>query len=225
MKIGLIIADIDEYKPLESAIVKYGAKEDSVAGRTAHTFKVGQNDVISVHCGIGKVNAAVAATALAEMGTDVILNFGLSGGISGIALGEVCIPDRFLEHDFDLTCLGCKPCEKPQQNCYIYESNADLRKKLAAVFEGAKIGAAVTGDCFVQNNILREKLKTEFSAMTCDMETAAIAYVCHTYNIPFAAVRKVSDDAGNDAKDTYRALNVQREVVLSHGVLAAISEL
>ena len=225
MKIGLIVADIDEYKPLEDIIAEFDAKPFTLANRTAHSFVLGGKDIISVHCGLGKVNAAVATAALAEKGMDIILNFGLSGGISGISRGEITIPDRFLEHDFDLTCLGHKPCEKPQQANYIYNADKNLTEILLKHFAGAKQGTAVTGDCFVQNDALRSKLKTEFSAMSCDMETAAMAYVCNAYNIPFAAVRKVSDDAGNDAKDSYRELNEQHEAVLSRGILEAIEEI
>ncbi len=225
MKIGLIIADIDEYKPLVDSISRYGANKTVIAGRPAHSFNVDGQEVIAIHCGLGKVNAAVAAAALAEQGVDAILNFGLSGGISGVSLGEISIPDKFLEHDFDMSGLGYKPYEKPQQTSYIYSADAALIKVLLKIFKGAKQGTAVTGDCFVQNNSLRDKLKTEFSAMTCDMETAAIAYTCNAYNIPFAAVRKVSDNAGNDAKESYRELNGRQEVVLSLGILAAIREI
>lgn len=225
MKIGLIVADIDEYKPLEDIIAEFDAKPFALANRTAHSFVIDGKEVISVNCGLGKVNAAVATAALAEKGINIILNFGLSGGISGISRGEITIPDRFLEHDFDLTCLGYKPCEKPQQASYIYNADKNLTEILLKYFAGAKQGTAVTGDCFVQNDALRSKLKTEFSAMSCDMETAAIAYVCDAYGIPFASVRKVSDDAGNDAKNSYRELNEQHEAILSCGILNAIREI
>ena len=61
--------------------------------------------------------------------------------------------------------------------------------------------------------------------MSCDMETAAIASVAHFYSLPFASLRKVSDDAGNDAAEDYRELNILAEDVLINTVLALIEKL
>ena len=62
-------------------------------------------------------------------------------------------------------------------------------------------------------------LKDEFGAMSCDMETAAIAYVCEYASVPFASVRRISDDAGEDAAVSYRELNSSSEPELSDFIL------
>ncbi len=223
IKIGIVIADTDEYKPLERLLDN---KEDiKVAGRRAHRFNIGNSQVTSVLCGIGKVNAAVAATALAESGVEIIFNCGLSGGVSGISKNEITVPDKFLEHDFDLRCIGYKPCEKPGQARYIYSADGQLSKMLKARFENTKVGTAVSGDCFVQNDELRTFLKQEFSAMSCDMETAAIAYVCDAYGIKFGCVRKISDDAGSNAAGSYREINALSEDVLIKAILDVIGQI
>lgn len=222
--VGIVIADSDEYRPLEEMMGELGGKEIKIAGRKSHEFYVGNCRVVSVLCGIGKVNAAVATTALAEQGAEIILNCGLSGGISGISKNEITVPDKFLEHDFDLTGIGYKLCQKPGQE-YIYSSDAELSKMIASRFENAKIGTAVSGDCFVSDNDLRTNLKEEFSAMSCDMETAAIAYICSVYCIKFACVRKISDDAGSDAGASYRQINALAEDVLVKAVLSVIADI
>lgn len=225
MKIGIIVADIDEYKPLKSYIEKKDFTESSFLGRQVHRFDIttqnGSAEVISILCGIGKVNAACAATHLAETGCDIILNYGLSGGISKISRGELCACDSFLEHDFDLTGIGYKPCEKPSQK-YIYNSDSRLIEKFAKLNIDFKSGTAVTGDSFVCDENTRNYLKEEFSAMTCDMETAAIAYVCDASNIPYFSLRRVSDDAGDDAGDSYRQMNTSNETVLSDIIISFI---
>ena len=60
----------------------------------------------------------------------------------------------------------------------------------------------------------KEFLKNEFNAMSCDMESAAVAYVCSLAGIRFAAIRKISDDAGDDASSSYQDVNNLRESVL-----------
>ena len=224
IKIGIVIADRDEFLPLEKKMAELGGREIKVCSRKAYEFKIGNAEVTAVLCGIGKVNAAVAATALAEKGNDILLNCGLSGGISGVCRGQLTVPNRFLEHDFDLTGLGYKRCEKPQQE-YIYEADKELLEQLRSVCPEAKVGTAVSGDCFVSNKELRDELKNEFSAMSCDMETAAIAYISDFSNTPFLSLRRISDDAGDDALDSYREMNTSGETVLSDLIIEFIKEI
>ena len=228
IKIGIVIADSDEYLPLEKLMPTLNGKPLVIAGRNGHMFTVngkkGQAVVTAVNCGIGKVNAAVAASALAEQGAEVILNCGLSGGISGVSRNELMIAETFAEHDFDLTGLGYKPCQKPGQE-YIYHSNSAVNDILKDIIPDAKVGMAVSGDCFVSDTAKRDFLKNEFGAMSCDMETAAVAYVCVAYNIKFGCVRKISDDAGSDAVSDYREINNLAEDVLVRVILQAVNKI
>lgn len=217
-KIGIVVADGDEYKSLRNKVTKGEYEELEILKREAHKFEIktekGAIEVISILCGIGKVNAAAATVCLISMGCDVILNYGLSGGVSGIGRGEITIPNRFLEHDFDLQVLGYKPCEKPSQPTYIYNADDELLTLAKSIIPNAKCGTAVTGDSFICDDTVRVNLANTFGAMSCDMETAAIAYVCEYCDIPFLAVRRVSDDAGSDAKDAYREMNISDETLL-----------
>ena len=228
MKIGIIVADVDEYKPLAQKIEEGEFEPYSFLKRQGHKFQInsGENtaQVISLLCGIGKVNATAAAAHFADIGCDIILNYGLSGGISGVRRGDLCLCDRLLEHDFDLTGIGYKPCEKPCQE-YIYNSDAKLLEFAQKLIPNVKIGTAVSGDSFICDEEIRQKLKTQFSAMSCDMETAAIAYVCNFADIPFLALRRISDDAGSDAKESYREMNSSDETLLSDYILQLIEEL
>ncbi len=218
LKIGIIVADVDEYKLL-AADVEAGEYEKTTAlGRDAHKYFIetekGKAEIFSLLCGVGKVNAAAGAMYLIDRGCNVIINYGLSGGVSGIVRGEICLPDRFLEHDFNLTMIGYKPCEKPAQDIYIYEADATLLNLAEKVIKNTKRGTAVTGDSFICDDNVRVNLANQFNARCCDMETAAIAYSCYAMNVPFLAIRCVSDDAGNDAKDVYREMNTSDKTML-----------
>lgn len=217
-KIGIVVADTDEYKSLRERAEQGSFERLEILNREAHKYLIstdkGNVEVISMLCGIGKVNAAAATVCLISMGCDVILNYGLSGGVSGIGRGEITLPDCFLEHDFDLKILGYKPCEKPAQPTYIYNADEGLMKLALGVIPNAKCGTAVTGDRFICDDKVRVDLAQSFGAMSCDMETAAIAYVCEYSSVPFLAVRRVSDDAGNDAKDAYKTMNTSDETLL-----------
>ncbi len=228
LKIGIVVADIDEYKPFAAFIEKGDYETFTFLRRQGHKFTVEKNgrkaEIISLLCGIGKVNATAATMHLIDIGCDIILNYGLSGGISGISRGEITAPDKFLEHDFDLTGTGYALCEKPLQE-YVYSADAKLLKVAENIIKGLKFGTAVSGDHFICDDTTRDSLKLNFSAMSCDMETAAIAYVCAFSSVPFLALRRISDDAGDNATDSYREMNAQDDTLLSDYLIEIIKEI
>lgn len=203
-KIGIVIADEDEYAPFVNGIKE--KHEYNTPFKKSVSFKVGGSEVFAVCCGIGKVNAASAAMLFAERGCDAIINFGLSGGLSGVRRGQFILPERFVEHDFDLTALGYKPCEKPGQ-VYIYEADENLIDCFGAACGASRAAVAVCGDRFVNDRKTRDYLIDVFAPSSCDMETAAIASVCHITGIPFASLRRISDDASDAAADSYDKMN------------------
>jgi len=228
LNIGLVIADPDEYSPITSYVEKFQGEEHSLFGLKCHSFVMPISDgncrITSVLCGTGKVNAATATAFIIDRGADVIINTGLSGGVSGVSRGDIVLATKLLEHDFDLMCLGYAFAEKPSQE-YIYSAD----EKLNAIYEGMcpsiKKGTMVAGDRFVNDSALRDKLKSEFCAIACDMESAAAAYVCHITDTPFAAVRRISDDAGEEATESYRSMNELAESCLLDIVLKGISRI
>ncbi|MEE0946461.1 MAG: 5'-methylthioadenosine/S-adenosylhomocysteine nucleosidase [Acutalibacteraceae bacterium] len=220
--IGVIVADAGEFEPLIEQLPK--SENIGYFGRDCYTFELNGNKIYILLCGIGKVNAAAAAMYLYGKNCEIILNYGYSGGISGVKKGDVVIADSFLEHDFDLVCLGYKPCEKPEQE-YIYKADSELCAMLKEICTSAKTGPAVSGDCFVSDNKLRETLKELYSAMSCDMETAAIASVCYQTGMRFAAIRQISDDAGDDASSSYREEAYSGNISPAQCILSLINKL
>ena len=223
LKIGVVVADFDEYLPFAESVMVFAPKEYKYFANKAISFEMGGSTVICVNSGIGKVNAASAAMHLCDIGCNCILNFGLSGGISGVKRGEIVLPDKFLEHTFDLTGIGYKPCEKPSQK-YIYDADPILLSKAKSALGEAVHGTAVCGDRFICNASDRDFLRETFGATTCDMETAAVASVCNMANIPYLSVRRVSDDAGDDAYSSYKAMNIGEGETLSEIFIKVLKE-
>lgn len=209
LSIGLIIADEMEYAAYEE-LMGDGLCQNNFYGRKGHraVLEKGNKMIIinSILCGIGTVNAAVAAMHLVNNGCEILLNYGLSGGISGVHRGEDVVGASFIEYDFDLECCGYKKCEKPSQR-YIYLSNREITEMLSKQGGGLKFVNVASGDKFVSDPVLRDTLKKEFDINACDMETAAIAYVAYLTGKPFACLRRISDDAGDDATDSYHDMN------------------
>lgn len=225
LKIGLVVADDMEYAAYEE-LVASSAIENNFFKRKGHRYEItvcNKKIVIdSILCGIGMVNAATAAMHLINSGADIILNYGLSGGISSVSRGEDIVGKSFLEYDFDLTCCGYKNCEKPAQE-YIYFANELLSDIISNQGGGLKKVNLASGDRFVSDPVLRDQLKNEFGINACDMETAAIAYVAHLTDTPFASLRRVSDDAGEDATEDYHDMNNKPMSDLPELLLKAIN--
>ena len=57
-------------------------------------------------------------------------------------------------------------------------------------------GAGVSGGAFIDNAAFREYTFETFGARVLDMESAAVAHVAYANNVPFIAVRSLSDLAG-----------------------------
>ncbi|KAK9269392.1 hypothetical protein L1049_001165 [Liquidambar formosana] len=59
-----------------------------------------------------------------------------------------------------------------------------------------RVQKGISANVFVDNGAYREFLYTKFNATPVDMESAAVALVCHQQKIPFIAIRALSDLAG-----------------------------
>ncbi len=202
-QLAVLVADPDEYVILKPALARWGAKDVSSPFSTCQSFMVNGTSVMIVCSGIGKVNAAAATMWAIDHGCDFVFNYGYSGGLSGVRKGEFMLADCFAEHDFDLTPLGYQPAEKPGQTD-MYRTDPAVLSFAARLLPGIAVGTALTGDCFVCDENRRSMLIKQLNGMSCDMESAAIASVCHNSHIPFLCLRKISDDAGDHANETYR---------------------
>ncbi len=221
-KIGLIVADDGEYEPLRR-LVSEGEKS-LLAGMECLKFNRGNIETVALLCGIGKVNAAAAAAFLLAEGVDLFMSVGYSGGINGVSRGMTAMATRFLEHDFDLTPLGYRPAQKPEP-VWIYDADSEVNAVIRRLYPEVREGTMVTGDCFVSDDKVRVWLRDEFDAVSCDMETAAVAAVGHKMGVKLVALRRISDDAGDSANELYKETTAQIEVSLMEMALSVIDAL
>lgn len=202
--VGLVIADINEYRNLD----KYfdgKAERCDIASLLGHKLIIEgatQNICLrTVCCGIGKVNAASGAALLAK-DCDLVINAGLSGGFGGAKKYDIVIGTELIEHDFDLTPIGyeltVKPGDEGRLSC-----DEDFNKDILSKFKFVKDGVFVTGDKFVCTEELHNMLSDMFNPIACDMESAAVAHSCKLFNVPFVSIRMVSDGADDDSAETY----------------------
>ncbi len=215
MKIGFVIADNYEFDPFKKFAGEFSPVEYTALGNNCIKFNFNDKiEVCGVECGIGKVNAAIATLYLInEEKVDIILNVGLSGAVQNVQRNFIVAGTEYTECDFDLTAIGYELGVKPQ-DVYVYKAD----EKLLSFAEKCSVdyfGKLGTGDIFLADTERKIKFRDTFGICSFDMETGAIAAVCHKTQTPFLAIRKISDDCDENAVENYRELNDKKEVHLS----------
>ena len=143
--------------------------------------------------GIGKVNAALGADALLrEEAPDVVLSTGCAGSlVEDIGVGETVVGAFTAYHD--VWCGAPNARGQVQGGPARFEADARLIAAARSV-PGVRLGLIATGDCFVDTAEKRaEILAIHPDATAADMESAAIAQVCHRAGVPFLSIRAISD--------------------------------
>jgi len=168
------------------------------------------HDVILLKSGIGKVNAAMSTTILLQhFKPDAVINTGSAGGFdSALEVGAVVISDEVRHHDVDVTAFGYEMGQVPGLPAG-FEADANLRKLAEeAVQELGQhqfaTGLIATGDSFMSDAARVEGVRTHFPHMkAAEMEAAAVAQVCHQFNVPFVVIRALSDIAGKESSISF----------------------
>ena len=186
MKKGLIVAMTSEYEALRRA---------------------GVTGVIK--SGIGKADAARAATEfILTEHPDCIINSGCAGGVgAGLNVFDIVIGGQTAYHD-----VWCGEGNLPGQVQGLPQRfDADPALLRAALTlqtsQPVRSGLICTGDQFLTSPEDDARVLGIYpDALACDMESAAIAQVCHHYGVPFLSFRMISDvhGSGQDATALYK---------------------
>ncbi|OZI26128.1 5'-methylthioadenosine/S-adenosylhomocysteine nucleosidase [Bordetella genomosp. 9] len=170
---------------------------------------------------IGKVAAAATAvTLIREFDVRAVLFTGLAGGVApGVNVGDVVIADALLHHDLDARPLFPQ-YEVPLLGVSRLPTDARMNGVLAqcaadylALVLGRDVDAATrdlfaigspmlhrgliaSGDRFISDADTAGGVSSALPDALCvEMEGAAVAQVCHEYEIPCAVLRTISDRA------------------------------
>jgi len=186
--IGAVIAMDSEAEALLSQMEIEGIS--SLFGKPVYTGKAFGKDVLLVVCGVGKVNAATGACAAIQKGANVILNFGVAGGLNDrTEVTELYAIEKAVQYVFDCTQLnGSKVGTLDGET----ENFMPLTVPEKFDFPRRALG---TGDRF-NDSPTDHALLLELGCDIRDMEGAAIAQVCKYAGVPLISVKSISDVYG-----------------------------
>ena len=197
-KIGLIFAMKEELE--ESLKYRNQIKEHKIYDLTIYETDNNKDKIYLLESGIGKVNAARATQILIDkFEIDEIINVGVAGALTkDIKIGDIVIGTELVQHDFDLTAFKRKKGEIPNTGIYIKTDNSMLQKTKEIERSNVHTGVIASGDIFIDNKVMSQKIHDKFKALCVEMEGAAIAQVCFLSNIPFLVLRAISDSPRED---------------------------
>ena len=148
-------------------------------------------DELALHyTGVGKVNAAIAATKLLSQATSpqLVINAG-SAGSHTLNAGQVVVATQFHQRDMDATAMGFGLGETP------FEPEVILTNGLT--LDGYTHTTCYTGDSFVTSK------HPTLDMSVIDMEAYAIAKVCQKLGHRFICLKFITDGADGQAANEW----------------------
>ena len=178
--------------------------ETSVQEMGPHKYlvgKLGDKKIVLMQCGIGKVNASSGVTdMILHFHPQCVISTGVAGGIdTKLKVMDVVVSEETCYHD-----VFCGDEYLPGQvqglpssfKCdeHLVETAVSLQSPVRIVK-----GLICTGDQFISDRAQLDDIKARFpEGLAVDMESSAIAHVCHLYGVPFVSFRIISDTPGVD---------------------------
>lgn len=207
VKFGIIGAMDIEIQHLCSIMQE--KKESTISHLTFFEGKINDKSCVVVQSGIGKVNAALCAQLLIiKFDVTHIINTGIAGAMAKeLKPLDIVISTDCVYHDADTTFFGDAPCTIPgmptffnanenlialAEKSFVSENNSTLYK-----------GRVASGDIFVCDKSVKEKIMQNCNPFCVEMEGTAIAHACYLHKIPFVIIRCISDSADESVENEY----------------------
>ena len=176
-----------------------------MAGMVFCKGTLGGKEVVIVRSGIGKVNAGICAQILVSQ-----FGAGIAGSLDAqIDIGDMVISTDALHHDMDATVFGDPAGQIPRMDTLSFPADKELVKKAVAANEKANpdihtfTGRVASGDQFISDKEVKERIVSLFHPMCVEMEGAGIAQAAYLNKVSYVIIRAISDKADNSATMDY----------------------
>lgn len=196
---AIVLAAMDaELAPYERRADVLSHRQRAGAARSVLATIAGRS-LLLVRTGIGAVNAVSAATlAVHAVRSPFAVSSGSAGGLAdGVRIGDVVVGNDHAFTDSDATAFGYAMGQVPGMP--VSYAGEPVLVERAQRRSGVLVGQMLSGNSFVDARTVDQVRERFPLALTTDMETAALAQTCFNYNVPFLAVRGVSDLCGPKA--------------------------
>lgn len=183
-------------------------KINNYGGFKIYTGNIAGKEIVLSRCGTGKVNAAACTQILIDrFGVDVIINTGIAGSLHGeVKICDVVISTAVTYHDVRkgqmINLFPNKESFKADVKL-ISLANESCTKILDQENLRYHTGLIVTGEQFVAEKALKDKIVEGYKPLCVEMEGGAIGHVAYLNSVPFVVIRSISDNADDEATMNY----------------------
>lgn len=208
-KVGIIGAMELEVETLKSKMKV--ASTTVKAGMEFYEGTLNGVDAVIVRSGIGKVNAGICTQILSDLfGVTHIINTGVAGSLdAAIDIGDIVVSTDVLQHDVDATNFGYPLGEIPQLGTLSFPADKRMAELARSVCEKVNTeikvfsGRIVSGDQFICDKEIKNRIASNFHGLCTEMEGAAIGQAAYLNDVPFVILRAISDKADDSADMDY----------------------
>ena len=171
-------------------------KEEDFNNFKFYLGTIENKEIILVKSSIGRVMAGLLiGVAKSRYKFDVVINIGVAGGTKGTNLGDIIVGENYVYGDVDLSSGGFGYEFGQMAGCpRVFKTKVDftnLYGKDYIIGDMCTCDSFTTSEDFVKQ--LNEKYFNDLNIKCFDMESASFAQACYFYNIPFLAIRSISD--------------------------------
>lgn len=194
MRLGIIGPSETQIQPFLRLIKEN--KQEEHARLVCHVGTYKDVDLVTLYSGVCKVNAAIGCQTLIHYyGVTHILLVGVAGGIDpSLKIGDVVLGTSYGYHDVHDGILTDYHPFKETPYFYSHESFSKAINKLLTSHRdyGLYKGRIVTGEYFI-DQVGRQEIIDHHNPLCVDMETTSVAHVAYAHDLPFIAVRAITD--------------------------------
>ncbi|MCL2364782.1 MAG: 5'-methylthioadenosine/adenosylhomocysteine nucleosidase [Defluviitaleaceae bacterium] len=217
MRFGIIGPCEDEIQPFICKLEDVTTAEHAMVKFHSGTYN--GLDVVALFCGVCKVNAAIATQILINK-YDVthIIVTGVAGAIdASLAISDTIISSEIGYHD---VADGILTNYHPWMESVYFKADQGLFDDILRANDGddtVQPGKIVTGEAFIHQEG-RDVIIDKHAPHCVDMETAAIAHVCYANDVPFVAIRSISDtphESGSESFEKYFKQAAEKSIAVS----------
>lgn len=213
-KIGMIVA-----VEMDAVLSRFGAPKgkERRGGFNVYHYENETYGLLVVSSGAGEIAAAAAAELLiAAYGVDLIVNFGVVGGLTEeMTMARTVVVERVVHTDFDTSDWdGFEPGHYAAYPTRYVPADPELVKKACEAAPELIPVTCASADKFVGREEKKRALHEEFNADICEMEAAGILLTANRAGVPCLLIKAVSDGITGGAEEFEREVMHSSEVCL-----------
>ena len=199
--IGMVVA-----VEMDAVLSRYGAPSEKrrVAGFEVYTYTGADYTIYALNSGAGEIAAAAATQRLISVfHADLILNFGVVGGLTEeMAKARTCVVESVVHYDFDTSEAGwAEPARYLDYPTAYIPASAALVERALSIEPRLKKVICASADKFVGKAERKRELHALYGAEICEMEAAGIVLTCNRSGVPCLLIKTVSDGIEGGAEE------------------------